>query len=180
MSPTPMIEVQVARIGRPHGIRGELTVEPRTDEPDRRFVPGARLCAESDGTEFVVEGARWHSGRLLLRLEGVDDRNAAEALRGTILTAEVAEEEAPSDPDEFWDRDLVGLQVRDAAGEPVGAVRQVLHGPQDLLEVRLDDGALRLVPFVAALVPVVDLDQQYCQLADVDGLLHDLDDEPNR
>ncbi|NNG19541.1 ribosome maturation factor RimM [Naumannella sp. ID2617S] len=170
------VEVRVGRIGRAHGIRGELTVEPLTDEPDRRFTPGAELRAEDGGRRVAIAGSRWHSGRLLVRLAGVEDRNAAEELRGTILVADVPADEPPAAADEYWDRDLVGLEVRLADGTPAGRVTRVQHGAQDLLEIRTTAGATRLVPFVAALVPEVDPAARFCRLADVAGLLEDLDD----
>jgi len=78
--------VVVGRIGRPHGIRGEVTVEVRTDTPELRFAPGSVL--ETDPARLgplTVAAARWHSGRLLLLAEGVHDRTGAEALRGLVL-----------------------------------------------------------------------------------------------
>ncbi|MGJ3509350.1 ribosome maturation factor RimM [Enemella sp. A6] len=165
------IEVIVGRVGRPHGVRGDISVEPRTDEPDRRFAVGARLRDEASGRAFTVSAMRWHQGRLLLRLAEITDRDAAEELRGTILVADVAAEEAAGDAEDFWDRDLVGLRVRDHTGAEVGRVIAVQHPPaQDLLEIRTDHG-VRLVPFVEALVPTVDLAEGYCQLAEVTGLL---------
>ena len=77
------MRVVVGRIGRPHGIRGQVTVEPRTDEPEQRFAPGSRLLIANTDDELVVSAMHWHSGRLLLAIEGVDDRNGAEALRDT-------------------------------------------------------------------------------------------------
>ena len=176
-SSEPSGEVIVGRIGRAHGIRGELTVEPRTDEPDRRFLDGMVLREEAGTRALTVEGVRWHSGRLLVRFEEVPDRPAAEALRGVVLVAQVPEDESPVGEDEFWDRDLVGLTVLTAAGQVGGEVRRVQHGPQDLLVIRTPEGEERLVPFVEALVPAVDLDARTLTLADVGGLLSDEDDE---
>lgn len=169
------IEVVVGRIGRAHGIRGELTVEPRTDEPDRRFVTGATLREEGGPRLLTVLGSRWHSGRLLVRFAGIDDRTTAEAWRGVVLLADVLLEERPSEEGEFWDRDLVGLTVLTADGSIGGEVRRVQHGPQDLLVVRTPSGEDRLVPFVEALVPTVDLSAGTLTLADVRGLLSDED-----
>lgn len=114
---------------------------------------------------------RWHQGRLLVRLAEVADRTAAELLRGTILVTDVSADERAGDADDFWDRDLVGLTVRDHTGAEVGAVIAVHHLPaQDSLEIRTPSGN-RMVPFVEALVPTVDLAEGYCQLAEVGGLL---------
>ncbi|WP_432560488.1 ribosome maturation factor RimM [Granulicoccus sp. GXG6511] len=172
----PSVEVVVGRIGRAHGIRGELTVEPRTDEPDRRFVPGTVLREEGGQRRLTVDAARWHSGRLLVRFDEVPDRTTAETLRGLVLLADVPEDEPPAGEGEFWDRDLVGLTVLTADGQVGGEVRRIQHGPQDLLVVRTTAGEERLVPFVEALVPTVDLEAGTLTLADVGGLLVDEDD----
>lgn len=171
--PQPTVDVVVGRIGRAHGIRGELTIEPRTDEPERRFAPDSILREEDGQRRFTVASCRWHSGRLLVRLDEITDRTAAEALRGLLLVADVAQSEPPADDDEFWDRDLIGLQVLTVHGDVAGAVRRVQHGPQDLLVVHNTAGQERLVPFVAALVPNVDLTAGTITVADVAGLLFD-------
>jgi 16S rRNA processing protein RimM len=167
------MQVIVGRIGRPHGIRGEVGVEVRTDEPDRRFAVGATVLTDTTPARtLTVTSVRWHSGRLLVGLEGVSDRTAAEALRNVVVLSEVDEDEQPDDPEEFYDRDLVGLAVRDEAGAEVGSVAAVLHLPaQDLLEVSRPDGRTVLVPLVADLVPTVDLGAGFLVVADRPGLL---------
>ena len=136
------MEVVLARIGRPHGIRGEVSVEVRTDDPDRRLAPGTTLRTEpaSAGPLTIADG--WvHSGRLILRFEGYDGRGAAEGLRNVLLVADVDPAERPEDPDEYYDHQLVGLSVRTVDGEPVGELAEVLHLPgQDVLAVRRPDG----------------------------------------
>ena len=149
----------VGRVGRPHGVRGDVAVEVRTDEPDRRFDVGAVLFGDRpDPAALTVAAARWHSGRLLVRFEGVDDRTSAEELRGLMLQVEVDPGERPDDPDAYYDHQLIGLAVVDVTGRPLGEVTQVVHGAQDLLLVTLASGPEALVPFVAAIVPEVDLD----------------------
>jgi 16S rRNA processing protein RimM len=152
----------VGRVGRAHGVRGDATVDVRTDEPERRFAVGSSLITDRDDLPtLVVAGLRWHSGRLLCHFEGIDDRTAIEALRGTLLSIEVDAEERPDDPDEFYDHQLVGLAVVDRSNVHLGVVVGVVHGAQDLLVVRPADGpddAEALVPFVKELVPQVDLD----------------------
>src|SRR5690242_5205369 len=109
--------IVVGRIGKPHGIKGEVSVEPRTDEPDRRFADGARLQTQhprpgaSGPATLTVAGSRWHSGRLLVRFEELSDRDDAEGARGTLLAIPLDPEESPADPDEFYDHQLVGLAV---------------------------------------------------------------------
>ena len=168
------VDVLVGTIGRAHGLRGEVTVHVRTDEPERRFAPGAGLTV--GGRPRTVASVRWHSGTLLLALDKVTDRTGAEALRGQELWASVRADEAPADEGEYWDRQLVGLGVLDASGATVGTITEVLHLPaHDTLVVRTPSGE-RLVPFVDALVPVVDLAAGHVQVADVEGLLTDTED----
>jgi 16S rRNA processing protein RimM len=166
-------ETVVGVIGRAHGVRGEVAVELRTDEPERRFAPGQVLRNEAGSRPFTVQSARDHSGRLLVRFAEVTDRDAAEALRGTSLVAVVEPNERPLESEEFYDRQLIGLRVRTHDGVVVGTVGSVLHLPtQEVLEVETADGT-RLVPFVAALVPEIDLEAGFLTVADVAGLLDD-------
>ena len=152
------MEVTVGRIGRAHGIRGYVVVGVRTDEPQLRFAVGSRLDTDPAATgPLTVAAARWHSGELLVRFEGVTDRTVAEGLRGTWLRVDSASLTPLPDPDEFRDTDLIGLSVRTTDGTPVGEVTDVLHHGQDLLSVRPADGAEVLVPFVKAIVTEVDV-----------------------
>ncbi|GAA1522331.1 ribosome maturation factor RimM [Sphaerisporangium rubeum] len=152
------MQLVVGRIGRPHGVHGEVTVEVRTDDPEARFSPGTSLATDPPQTgPLVVEGARWHKNILLLRLAGVSGREGAEALRGTLLVIDSADVPPPSDPDEFHDHQLIGLTVVTAGGEIVGEVTDVRHHGQDLLVIRRGAEDV-LVPFVKALVPEVDID----------------------
>lgn len=156
------MRVIVGRIGRPHGIRGEVVVGVRTDEPDLRFAAGARLGAgrDSDQTpdaELTVAATRWHSGQLLVAFDGIADRTAAAALGGTWLSVDSAVLPPIADPDEFRDHELIGLSVRTVGGEQVGVVTDVLHHGQDLLVIKAEGADERLVPFVAPLVPEVDV-----------------------
>ena len=181
-------EVVVGRIGKAHGIRGEVSVEPRTDEPDRRFADGVTLHLRlPDGSlpqgrdrppTLTVGSTRRHQTRLLVTFVEAGDRTAAEALRGLVLVAALDPAETPADPEEFYDHQLVGLSVVTTDGEPAGEVADVVHGSaQDLLVVRTPDGAEALVPFVNALVPLVDLAGGRVQVADRPGLLHPLGED---
>lgn len=170
-----LVEVVVGRVGRAHGIRGEVAIDLRTDEPERRFAVGAELRIEGTPRTLRVAAHRWHGERLLVHFEGVPDRTAVEALRGAVLIVEAHLDERPDDEDEFYDRQLVGLRVFDHTGTDVGAVTAVVHLPtQDLLAVETALGE-RFVPFVAELVPEVDLDAGCLRLADVGGLLDEID-----
>ncbi len=164
--------VVIGRIGRAHGIRGELNVDIRTDEPDRRFAPGSSVvCA---GRTLTVRTARHHGGRLVVAFVEVADRTAAEKLHGTVLEALVDPADTPDDPDEFYDHQLVGLEVRSAADADdrvVGTVTGLVHLPyQDTLTVDVD-GREVFIPFVTELVPVVDVAGGFVTVKDVEGLL---------
>ena len=157
------MRVIVGRIGRPHGIRGEVVIGVRTDEPDLRFAAGAALGVgpTPDGDDppgqLRVVSARWHSGQLLVAFAGITDRTAAGELTGGWLSVDSSQLPATSDPDEFRDHELIGLSVTTPAGDPVGVVTDVLHHGQDLLVVRPPGGQEHLVPFVKAIVPEVDV-----------------------
>jgi 16S rRNA processing protein RimM len=164
--------VVVARIGRPHGVRGEVTVEVRTDDPDLRFVPGAVLRTDpAERGPLTLAGRRWHREVLLLAFDGVDSREEAEELRGTELLYDVADLPPLEDPDSYYDHQLVGLAARLTDGAPLGEVAAVRHEGTELLVVRRPDGDEVLVPFVAAIVPTVDLAGGFVVVDPPEGLL---------
>jgi 16S rRNA processing protein RimM len=156
------MRVIVGRIGRPHGIRGEVVVGVRTDEPDLRFAVGAVLDAERTlapdtgaragqqaesagarrpepaGDKLTVASARWHSGQLLIGFAGITDRTTAGELTGSWLTVDASQLPSSADPDEFRDHELIGMSVRTVGGDAVGVVTDVLHYGQDLLVIRRD------------------------------------------
>jgi 16S rRNA processing protein RimM len=147
---------------RPHGIRGEVAVEVRTDDPGQRFAAGSVLSTDPPAAgPLTVVSTRWHSGRLLVSFAGITGRNEAEPLRGVWLTVNAAQVTAPEDPDEFLDHELVGLTVVTTAGERVGVVTDVRHHGQDLLVIEPAADSHRrgevLVPFVAAIAVDVDV-----------------------
>jgi 16S rRNA processing protein RimM len=167
------VQVTVGRIGRPHGIRGDVVVGVRTDEPELRFARGSRLDTDpAEAGPLTVAGSKWHSGELLVRFEGVSDRDAAAELRGTWLTVDSATIAPPADPDEFRDADLVGLSVRTADGTLVGTVDDVLHSGQDVLVIKSPDGREFMVPFVKPLVPDVDIQGGKLTINPPEGLLN--------
>lgn len=164
--------VLIGTVGRPHGLRGEVSVRLSTDSPELRFADGATVVV---GDRYLrVESTRRHQGALLVSLAGVADRTQAQALQGSQVWAEVPAQETPLEVDEFYDRHLIGLEVRDARSVAVGSVVDVLHLPgQECLVVDVA-GSQRMVPFVTELVPVVDMDAGFVQVADLPGLLEDL------
>jgi 16S rRNA processing protein RimM len=178
------VDVVVGRIGKPHGLRGEVTVDVRTDEPERRFARGSTLRAEpppgsaSSLRTMTVSAARQHQSVLLVTFEELTDRSTAEAARGIVLHASIPADESPEDPDEFYDHQLVDLAAYDEDGSPLGTVAGLFHGgAQDLLRIATPDGREALVPFVKALVPEVDVAGGRVVIADRPGLVTPLPDE---
>ncbi|MFC5201508.1 ribosome maturation factor RimM [Streptomyces kaempferi] len=169
------MQLVVARVGRAHGIKGEVTVEVRTDEPEIRLAPGAVLATDPASTgPLTIETGRVHSGRLLLRFEGVRDRNAAEALRNTLLIADVDPDEEPEAPDEYYDHQLMDLDVVTKEGDEVGRITEISHLPsQDLFVVERPDGTEVMIPFVEEIVIEIDLDEQRAVIDPPPGLIDD-------
>ncbi|GGX73039.1 ribosome maturation factor RimM [Streptomyces fructofermentans] len=169
------MQLVVARVGRAHGIKGEVTVEVRTDEPELRLAPGAVLATDpASAGPLTIETGRVHSGRLLLRFAGVRDRNAAEALRNTLLIADVDPDAAPEDPDEYYDHQLMDLDVVTADGVEVGRITEISHLPsQDLFVVERADGTEVLIPFVEEIVVEIDLQEQRAVIDPPPGLIDD-------
>jgi 16S rRNA processing protein RimM len=174
-----IVRVVVARVGRALGVKGDVLVDVLTDEPERRLAPGVELQAMGGGRTVRIESVRPHGGRLCVHFAGIEDRTAAESLTGLMLEAERGVDERPEDPEEFYDDALIGLEVVTEAGERVGSVTEVLHLPaQDVLAVRAaPDGPEILVPFVADIVPVVDIEGARIVIRPPDGLL-DVAEEP--
>lgn len=162
--------VAVGRIGPARGIRGDVFVEPWTDAPHERFAPESVVRTRS-GRSLTVAASSVSSGKQVVHFDGVDDRDTAESLRGTELFVPAAERPALDDPDVFYDTDLVGLEARTVTGRRLGPVRDVLHaGGASYLVVDID-GRERLIPFVAAIVPEVDLATATVTVDLPDGLL---------
>ncbi len=169
----------IARIGRPHGLRGEVTVQVHTDDPDGRFVAGAAFVTEAGPGAGVpplltVSSHRRHRDTWLLGFEEVPDRTGAEALRGTRLLAPADDSAgaAEDDEDAWYESQLVGLVAVDPGGTRIGTVAGLtVGGAQDLLEIEIDGGARALVPFVHQLVPEVDVAGGRVVVAPPPGLL---------
>jgi 16S rRNA processing protein RimM len=156
VQPDAGVQRVVGRVGRPHGLDGEVSVQVRTDSPGQRFAPGARFGTGA-GRTLTVDSVRPHAGALLVRFAGVPDRSAAQALLGTVLTIEISDLPELDDPDEYYDHQLEGLAAVGTDGAALGTVREVVHAPaHDLLVLETGQGDV-LVPFVRAIVPEVDL-----------------------
>jgi 16S rRNA processing protein RimM len=173
------MDLVVGRVVKAHGVTGEVAVDVRTDDPEGRFAPGVVLRGRPSrgGTEreFVVESVRAHGGRLLMRLQGVADRDTADGLRGTLFLIDAAELPPIADPDEYYDHQLEGLTVSTVDGAGIGTVAEVLHtAAGELLAVKRGDGAEVLVPFVSAIVVSVSLADGAIVIDPPEGLL-DLD-----
>jgi len=169
------MQLVIGRIGRAHGVRGDLFVEPMTDEPDHRYADGTVLMTSND-TTLTVATSKWHSGRFVVHFAGFDDRNAAETLRGLTLSIEVDPSQSPQDPDEYYDHQLVGLNVVLTDGTHVGTIGEVIHLPsQDLLTVLRVGEAEALIPFVTEFVPDINLATKTVVITPPPGLLNELE-----
>jgi 16S rRNA processing protein RimM len=186
------MRLTVGRISKPHGIRGEVLIEVRTDDPEERFAAGSGLLTDPAPAVWAGNssldksgGAAWslpevltiissrpHHNRYILQLDGICDRNSADQLRGVLLSIDSADLTVLEDPDDFHDHQLVGLTAVDPNGQPLGEVVRVEHPPAaDLLVLRCPDGRTGLVPFVRAMVPEVDLVAGRVVMTLPDGLL---------
>jgi 16S rRNA processing protein RimM len=153
------------QVGKPHGLAGEVYVVPISDDP-RRFDPGARLIHEKVG-DVIVESSRKHNQRFLIKFEGTDTREAADALRGALYVT--PDDLRELDDSEFWEHDLVGCMVVTEDGVEMGEVTAILNGPQDLLEVATAKGE-RYVPIVREIVVSVDVPARRITVDPPEGL----------
>nr|WP_216851859.1 ribosome maturation factor RimM [Herbiconiux sp. VKM Ac-2851] len=179
--------MRVGRLTKAHGLKGAIKLELFTDDPERRFVPGAVFTLQVPtsspwhGKTLELAELRMYNGHPVGFFKGVSDRTAAEGLVKAILWIDLDEADAVStEPDAWYDHQLVGLRV-ERDGEQVGTVKLVEHMPaQDLLIVKTNDGAEVMVPFVKAIVPSVDLAAGVVTVTPPTGLFEELpdDDEP--
>ncbi|MDQ6753989.1 MAG: ribosome maturation factor RimM [Actinomycetota bacterium] len=164
------MQVQVARIGKPHGIRGEVTVQVLTDAPDDRFVPGMDVVVEPATLgPLTLRSARWNKDILLLGFDQISTRNQAETLRGARLFVD-SDEVEDDDDDAWYEHELVGLEARvgsEVVGKVIGLSTMAV---QDLLLIENADGEEILVPFVTEIVPEVNVDGGYVRLTPPPGL----------
>jgi len=163
------MELVVATIGRPHGLRGEVYVDLRTDEPEQRFAIGQQLATDPDIGSLTVANSRQQNGRWVLKFDEIPDRTAAEAIRGTDLLISVGD----SDEEDAWySHELVGMSAALPDGTIVGEIVGIDHGAaHDFLVLRETSGIKTLIPFVSAIVPNVDKDANMVTLDPPGGLL---------
>ncbi|GAA1813645.1 ribosome maturation factor RimM [Agromyces neolithicus] len=179
-------QLRVGRLTKAHGLKGAIKLELFTDDPERRFVPGAEFSLQVPesspwhGKHLTLRELRWYNGHPVGFFEGVDDRTAAESLAKAILWVSHTDDET-AEPDAWYDHQLIGLSViRD--GVRIGEVTHVDHLPaQDLLIVRVDregaKGREVMVPFVGAIVPEVDVEAGTLTVTPPAGLFEELPDE---
>ena len=181
--------VQIGRVIKPHGVRGEVVVDATTDDPKGRFAAGTVLEGRQTGKKLslTVKTMRPHQGRLLITFEEIPGRTEADSLRGVRFFAEPVVDE---EDDAYYDHELIGLRVLNVGAvseeqatarayegalpepEDIGEVSSVIRGPvHRLLEITLDAGGETAVPFVHALVPIVDLDNGAIVITPPEGLL---------
>ena len=163
--------IAVGRIGPPRGVRGDVFVQPFTDEPEERFAPGTVLQTDpADRGPLTVEMLNLSGSRMVLRFEGLTERVEIEALRGVRLVIPASERAVIEDPDEFYASDLVGLAARTVDGAALGPVADVIDiAGADYLVLHVA-GTERLVPFVAAIVPTVSVADGFVEIDPPEGL----------
>jgi 16S rRNA processing protein RimM len=151
-----------------HGLRGDVSIQNRSDNPDR-WTPGGTVLRE-DGATLTIEMSRRQGRRLIVKFAGVGDRTAAEGLRGVILV--VPESWLPELAEgEWWAYQLEGCEVRTASGRVLGIVKEVIPNPANDLWVAVDDeGNETLIPALADLLLDIDVNARTIVVRDVPGL----------
>lgn len=176
-TPSPDTLIRVGRIFRPHGVRGELKVDPETEDP-ARFESMEVLYIGLRNTEtqsHPVEAIRYQETKrgttVILKLEGVDTREEAEAFKKKLVFA-TEDDLPPLEEGEFFVHDLIGLAVVTEAGEPVGTVANVLQMPaHDVYVVRREGKPEAMIPAVADFIIDIDLDGERIVVRPIEGLL---------
>ena len=175
----------MGRLTKAHGLKGAIKLELFTDDPERRFVPGAVFSLQVPttspwhGKTLELAELRWYNSHPVGFFKGVPDRSAAESLVKAILWIDLESGDDTSDEEDAWyDHQLVGLRV-ERDGAQVGTVKLVEHFPaQDLLIVKTDAGEV-MVPFVKEIVPSVDLAAGIVTVTPPAGLFEELPDDPD-
>lgn len=168
--------VVVGRVVGAHGIRGEIRVRVLGDGPENLMSLPRVALGKSDADEAargwdVEASGRGRPGEVRLRLRGVADRDAAEALRGLWVLAERAQLPALAEGEHYW-FELIGCRVESTAGEPIGSVREIWEtGAHDVLVVEAEDGTRRLLPAAQELMKEVDIEGRRIVIESIPGLL---------
>jgi len=168
------MQVVVGRLGRPHGVKGEINVEVLTDDPEIRFAVGNKLKLEKKDEFITVKTLRIGNKKLLVNFVEITDRTQAEEYKGNYLTLDLDESEIPQTGDEFYDEQLIGLTAINNSSSPLGVVIDVIHGTaQDLLVIKTTEGEEVLVPFVDEIVPEINVEQKHILITPPKGLFDD-------
>jgi 16S rRNA processing protein RimM len=174
-------KLRVGRLLKAHGLKGAIKLELYTDSPNERFSQGAVLELQVPeaspwfGKTVTVAELKWFNSSPVLFLENVVDRDTAESLIKAILLVDQPLDESPSEPDAWFDHQLVGLKVF-RAGVQIGELARVDHLPaQDLLAIKLDDREV-LLPFVKAFVPKVDVEAGLIEITPPGGLFEEIEE----
>ncbi len=175
------MDVVVGRLGRPHGVHGEISVEVRTDDPENRFAIGAKITVKENNKKLTVASTRWHLSRLLIKFEEIQDRTQVDAVRGKLLVVEVDPNEATLGNNQFYEFQLIDLEVFNTNNEKLGVVKEVLPGSaQALIVVKTLDNKEVMVPFVNQLVPEVDIKNKRVVMNPPSGLFDEENAEDAR
>ena len=155
------MDLVVGRLGRPHGVHGEISVEVRTDEPELRFAKGSKLSVKESNNQLTVLSSRWHQEKMLVKFEEITDRDLANEIKGKTLTIKIDPNSIETKKDQYYEFQLAGLKVIDKNGKTLGQIKEVITNlAQDLLVVETVDKREVLVPFVKQIVTTVDLDKK--------------------
>jgi len=155
------MDLVVGRLGRPHGIHGEISVEVRTDEPEIRFAKGSKLSVKESNNQLTVLSSRWHQEKMLVKFEEITDRDLANEIKGKTLTIKIDPNSIETKKDQYYEFQLAGLKVIDKNDKTLGQIKEVITNlAQDLLVVETVDKREVLVPFVKQIVTNVDLDKK--------------------
>lgn len=170
------MQLRVAVIGQPHGLKGEVRLDVRTDSPEQRLAVGAALETDpADEGPLTIKKSRIYKDSWFVAFEGITDRTAAEGLRGVSLVIETDEEEE-RDGDAWYRHELIGLEALDPDGYTLGTVTGLEPMPaQDLLVVEEPDGKITRVPFVKEIVVEVDMDDSCVVIDAPPGLFSEED-----
>lgn len=174
MNKVPEDFLAIAKIARPHSLRGELKVEILTDFPED-IVPGRKvfILYDDNRTAHEIESVRVIKGGLLLKLIGIDDRDRAEDLRGAVIEINAVDAH-PLQADEYWHHDIIGCQVLTEADVLLGQVSDILEtGGNDVYVVKDKGGQEHLIPVIKDVVIKIDIEDKKITIRPIPGLLEE-------